>query len=394
MLEYSPLVLPTDHVGLYIHIPFCFRKCRYCDFASRQVLDDGETVRYIAAMAHESQLRLATLGRPLHSIYIGGGTPSLLGGEVLRQLWREVIAPFPRIETAEITLEVNPHSLTHELLQAIAELPINRVSLGAQSLQAAELRLLGRLHSPQEVIDGVQALRNAGIAQINVDLIYGIPAQNINSWRNTLRGIAELNVEHLSLYSLIIEDDTPFASDYAAGNLPLPDENEVEQMELLTTAWLAKMGYNHYEVSNAAQAGCQSRHNLGYWLGRDYLGLGAGAVSTVNGLRWQNIADPTGYIARSMSEKPLAVYLEKLAAPARLLEMLMLGLRLRAGVELAAMEQIAGCSLREIAPQALRQLQGEGLLELQHGILRLTNTGYAIANSVSARLMADVQTGG
>ena len=389
--EQPALALPAAHTGLYVHIPFCVRKCRYCDFASQPVTGTREQEEYLNALATEGALRRALMTRPLHSIYIGGGTPTVLGGDGLRQLWDEVIAPFARTPDAEITLEANPATLTSEVLQAITDLPFTRVSLGVQSMQVEELKKLGRIHSPQDVLDGVTSLREAGVRQLNLDLMYGIPDQTLASWDDTLGHLRTLQPEHISLYSLMIEEGTPFADEHAAGTLSLPDEIEEEQMNRLAHTRLAEMGYVSYEVSNAARAGCHSRHNLGYWLGRDYLGLGSAATSTVTGLRWRNTAVVSDYIHRLAAGLPVIDYLERLASQHRLLERVMLGLRLRGGFDLTEAEEECACRLADIAPRALADLQQQRLLEVDGRVLRLPSQGFHSANDVVARLMADYQ---
>ena len=385
-----PIHLPPDHFGVYIHVPFCARKCRYCDFPSRPLCGDREVVeRYLRALAREAEARRPEIDRPVHSIYIGGGTPTVLTPAELARLWEEVVAPFPRVPGAEVSLEANPGTLTPAHAMVLAGLPATRVSLGAQSFDPAELAMLGRIHSPEEVEEGVRLLRAAGIPGINLDLIYGLPGQTAVRWGDTLRRALALQPEHLSCYSLIVEEETPLMSDIAAGVLSLPGEEEEAGMASLAVALPAEHGLVQYEVSNAARPGAECRHNLGYWLGRDYLGLGPAAVSSVGGVRWRNEDDPGAYADRLLGGAPAVRYVERLSAPSRLLERVMLGLRLCEGFDLAAAEAECGCTLQALAAGAMSELTDRGLLARDGDRLRLTPTGFPLANQVVAELMAN-----
>ena len=214
----------------------------------------------------------------------------------MRRLWQEVIAPFPRTTDAEITLEANPGTLGDDVLALLAELPITRVSLGVQSFATEELALLGRIHTPDDAEDAVHAVRRAGITAVNLDLMYALPAQRVPAWTSTLQRALSLQPDHLSCYALIREEDTPLSRQIAAGLCPLPDEEEEEQMMAVTAALLTGAGMVQYEVANAARPGAHSRHNLGYWLGRDYLGLGLAAVSACGAVRRRNTADLAAYV--------------------------------------------------------------------------------------------------
>ncbi len=385
----EPLTLPADHLGLYIHIPFCVRKCRYCDFSSQPLGGDTSLAdRYLDALALEAARVRATYPRPVHSIFIGGGTPTTLTGAQLRRLWEEVVAPFPRIADAEMTIEANPGTITDDVLAALGMMPLTRVSLGVQSFHADELAMLGRIHSPEEVDDAVAALRALGIPQLNLDLMYALPGQTVDRWQATLVRALQLAPEHLSLYALILEEGTPLTEQVTAGILPLPREEDEEQIAGVTASLLAAAGYTHYEVSNAAPPGLHARHNLGYWLGRDYLGLGVAATSAMGALRWRNIDDPVRYAERMPGGLPVCGYAERLAAPARLLERVMLGLRLCAGFDLSEAEAEIGCTLNALAGAETAVLQREGWLIYDGKHLRLTAAGFPLANMVVARLMA------
>ena len=381
------LNVPDTHLGLYVHVPFCVRKCRYCDFPSIPLRGAQHVTPYLEALESEARRRRAEIDRPLSSVYIGGGTPTVLLPEQLFRLWQEVIAPFPRLPDAEVTLEANPGTLTDAMLAAIAALPITRVSLGVQSFDQSELAMLGRIHTPEEAEAGARALRAAGIARLNLDLMYGLPGQTVAGWERTLRRALSLQPDHLSCYALILEEDTPLTAQVQAGILSLPGEEEEIAMVASTEVLLTEAGFAGYEVSNAARAGAHCRHNLGYWLGRDYLGLGAAASSTIGNMRRRNVADIATYQTRCANEQPVTAYAERLSAPACLLERVMLGLRLRAGFNLRAVEMTCGCSLAVLTGDMLPRLISDGLLAQQADILRLTPAGFPLANQVMTRLM-------
>lgn len=394
-IPYSPpLSVPADHVGLYIHVPFCVRKCRYCDFASQpRCLDETLVARYLDALTREACLRRSEFDRPLHSIYLGGGTPTLLLGAELLQLWDEVIAPLARRADAEITIEANPGTLTDDVLDAVRTLPVTRVSMGVQSFHADELAMLGRVHTPQDAVTGVAALRAIGVPSLNLDLMYGLPGQTVERWEESLQQAMALSPEHLSFYSLMLEEGTPLAAQVAAGDLTLPGEEEEEAMAASMLACLVAAGYLPYEVSNAARPGQHSRHNLGYWLGRDYLGLGPSAASMCEGVRWRNAEVVADYIDRLDAGVAPVEYAERLSAPRRLLELVMLGTRLRAGFDVAAAEAACGITLEAVTGEALHTLYAEGMLERRGDILRLTAAGFPVANAIMARLLAAAEAG-
>ncbi len=248
--------------------------------------------------------------------------------------------------------------------------------------------MLGRIHTPAAIGDAVHAVRQAGISQVNLDLLYALPGQTAAGWLATLRQALALHPEHLSCYALILEEGTQLSQQVAAGILPLPGEEEEEVMVAGMTELLAGAGLRQYEVSNAALPGAYSRHNLGYWLGRDYLGLGASAVSACGSLRWRNSADTGYYIARQHVGLPVIDYAERLSARGRLLERVMLGLRLRDGFHLPSAENACGCTLHAIAGDALAALTAQHLLEQAGEMLRLTPGGSRLANQVVSRLMS------
>ena len=335
---------------------------------------------YLGLLAREAE---CYRGMTVSSVYIGGGTPTALSVAQLRTLWQTVVGQFTIAPGAEVTLEANPGTLTPELLALLGELPLTRVSLGAQSFHPHELALLGRIHGATEVDAAVTAVRTLGL-QLNIDLMYALPGQSVAEWAENLRHALALQPDHISLYSLTLEPGTPLAAQVLAGELPAPTEDTEQEMYALTSEMLAEAGMALYEVSNAARPGYHSRHNLGYWLGRDYLGLGTAAVSTVSGVRRRNEADTARYIARMGDYGTASVYAERLSANARLLERVMLGLRLRDGFSLADAESECGVALSN---ETLQQLADAGMLERDGGNIRLSARGFPLANDVVARLM-------
>lgn len=385
-----PFTVPTDHLGLYVHVPYCARKCRYCDFPSGVPCGEDAITRYLDALAREAKVRLREVDRPVHTIFIGGGTPTLLSPEQLRQLWDAAVAPFPRQPDAEISIEANPGTLTPAHARVLAALPVTRVSLGVQSFDREELRLLGRIHTPEEAETAVALLRKAGISQINLDLMYALPGQTVATWEATLTRALALAPNHLSCYALMLEEETPLTAAVSAGLLPTPREEEEIAMTAVTAARLDARGYTRYEVSNYARDGAVCRHNVGYWLERDYLGLGPAAVSTLGGLRWRN-AGEADYVARLLAGTSAVCHVERLAAPRRLLERVMLGLRLTEGFDLAEAEAACGNTLAALAGNTLTTLIADGWLEQSGTRLRLTPAGFSLANTVVTQLMAAVE---
>ncbi len=381
-MAFTPVSLAGDHLGLYIHVPFCVRRCCYCDFSSGT--DFSCVDEYLAALAREAE---DWRGLTVSSVYLGGGTPTALSVAQLRTLWQTVVGQFVIAPGAEVTLEANPGTLTPEMLVLLGELPLTRVSLGAQSFDPRELALLGRIHGPAEIDAAVYAVKALGV-QVSIDLMYALPGQGVAEWAENLRHALALQPDHISLYSLTLEPGTPLAAQVAAGELPAQEEDIEQEMYALTSELLADAGMALYEVSNAARPGYHSRHNLGYWLGRDYLGLGAAAVATVAGVRRRNAADTTDYIARMGEYGTATVYAERLSAQARLLERVMLGLRLRDGFSLADAEVECGATL---PPAPLQQLLDDGLLERDGDDIRLSPRGFPLANDVVARLMLAVE---
>lgn len=370
-------------VGLYIHVPFCIRKCAYCDFYSVP-LEPGLLSRYTGAV-------VAEVGRvaeqhpclTIDTVYFGGGTPSLLTPREIERILREVSSRFKLATGAEISLEANPGTFDSEKMKGFREGGINRVSIGAQSLNDQLLRLLGRIHSREDVYGGVEACRRAGFNNLNLDLIYGIPGLDEGMWSYTLQQAVDLKPTHISCYLLQLEPGIPLARRVDLGELQLlSEESEADHYEA-AIEYLNGHGYCHYELSNFAVAGYECRHNLIYWRGGDYLGLGPGAVSFVEGRRYQNISDLPAYLeALERGCLPPSQDLEYLKGKALLEERIILGLRLIEGIDSGQIRDKYGVDILSEFSEPIQQGVAAGLLEITGERIRLTRKGYFLSNEV------------
>ena len=383
---------------LYVHTPFCRAKCSYCAFFSEPVGPGGPDAtalaRFLAALEAEMSQQAAAwadnfaLG-PASSLFFGGGTPSLLGPEGLARVFALVRRRFALAPDAEITLEANPDSAGPELLRAARALGVNRLSLGVQSLDDRALAALGRVHDAQQATNAYRNARAAGFDNIGLDLIFGLPGQTPENWLATLRQAVALGPEHLSCYGLTIEPGTPLAAD-AATLAALPDEDAQTEMFLRGGKFLEAYGFAQYEISNFARPGRQCRHNLACWQGRDVLGFGPAAVSTMTAaggksaqaLRWANPAGVHAWEALVLAGNAGQFGREELTAEVRGREALMLGLRTEEGLDLAAHKDSTGIDLHSLHAQLLEQLTQAGLVSLSRGRLRLTHAGMLVSNSV------------
>ena len=301
---HSPAPISRSCHSLYIHIPFCVKKCRYCDFLSGP--QDEETRElYTRALINEIKLQtVCPAGTPVDTVFFGGGTPSVLSGSQIERIMEALYSFFLIQEDAEISMETNPGTADEEKLGILKRSGINRLSLGVQSIHDRELALLGRIHTADQARMTFEQARKAGFDNINIDLMSALPGQSFESWADTLEQAVRWAPDHISAYSLIIEEGTPFASMYQNGSLPaLPDEDMDREMYHYTGAFLAEHGYQRYEISNYAIPGRECRHNSGYWTGHPYLGLGIGAASYVNGTRFSNCTDLRKYSDLLADEK-------------------------------------------------------------------------------------------
>ncbi|GAB6110992.1 radical SAM family heme chaperone HemW [Desulfomicrobium salsuginis] len=366
---------------LYVHVPFCVRKCGYCAFHSGP-FSAPEAERYVELVLRELDCRGKALGRrAVETVYIGGGTPSLLTPAQIGAILEGAASRFDLEAGAEITLEANPESaLKTGFLAAVRALGVNRLSLGVQSLRDDLLATLGRSHDAARARLAAREARESGFANLSLDMIWGLPGQDVSAWLADLAGIVALAPEHISCYGLSLEEGAPLAESVDAGRLSLPDEEEGARMYLEGSAYLESEGFGHYEISNYARPGRESRHNRGYWSGRDYLGLGPAAVSTLDGRRWANPAGLDEY-ARTAAIGAEREGTEILTADVRRQEMVMLALRTRDGLDLQEFMAATGIEFPRRDP-AVERLRSSGLVRLGAGRLQLTREGMLVSNSV------------
>jgi len=374
-------------LGVYVHLPFCARKCRYCDFNSRPA-PQAERTEYLRALRAEVAARAEELGQPrtVRTIFFGGGTPTIYDGEELARLLGLIGEVFHVRRGAETSIEANPESVDARKLRRLHASGFNRLSLGAQSFDDNELRMLGRGHTAADVVRAVGAAREAGFENLSLDLIYGLPEQAVSRWQGTLERALRLRPQHLSAYGLSLEPGTPLARGVEAGELaPVSDEEHLA-MRHLALRMCAAAGLRRYEISNYARPGRECQHNLIYWRNQEYLGLGAGACSYLDGVRAENVREPREYVRLVLGESSPVGYQEQLHAEGSFLERVMLGLRLREGLGLAELEDAFG---RERADELKRRavvLASAGLVERRDGRLRLTTAGEDLHSEVCERL--------
>ncbi|MBO4498229.1 MAG: radical SAM family heme chaperone HemW [Lachnospiraceae bacterium] len=389
---------------IYVHVPFCVRKCRYCDFYSvpcggAEVPGGGgadslgaarKTGDYVTALLKELDAREDELrGQEITSIFVGGGTPTLLSCAELETLITGIRARlFPDFDDdeTEFTVECNPGTLDTEKLTLMRQLGVNRLSIGLQSADNAELKTLGRIHTYEEFLKNYETAREVGFCNINVDLMSGIPGQTIESFERTLRTVAGLGPEHISVYSLILEEGTPLYSDVESGRILLPGEDADRQMYELTGKVLAEYGYERYEISNYARPGYRCRHNMGYWTGEEYLGLGPAAASYLrarpnNGVmyRYKNPADITAYMADPAGVRTVE---ERLDKKDLMSEYMILRLRLTDGASISEFAKRFGVDPREVFGEPIGKFESLGLLRCTEDSIVLTEKGLDVANTV------------
>ena len=436
----SPHKGMARELGIYIHIPFCVRKCRYCDFLS---MPAGEEMidRYVKALCNEIRgFAYADRYQPV-SVFLGGGTPSILKGEQIAAILEAVRDRFGRLgPEVEITMECNPGTLDKEKLGRMREAGINRLSIGLQSADNAELKLLGRIHTWEMFCENYAAAREAGFSNINIDLMSALPGQTVESWKRTLEQVLALRPEHISAYSLIIEEGTPFYDQYHKEDelrqdgkvLPgrqLPTEEEERLMYEETAFILSEAGMERYEISNYAMPGYESIHNCGYWERREYIGFGLGASSCLEDVRFANTSDlgkylETGWKANGNasvegdanarpeadvnarletdadSDLKTRISQESTAGADRedrtiltrediISETMFLGLRMTKGVDLEAFASRFGVRAEELFEEPIRKYERMGLLEIRDGRLRLTQAGMFVSNPIMAQFLLE-----
>ena len=369
-------------VEIYIHIPFCIRKCDYCDFLSGPS-GPKEQADYVQALLREIQAVEEGEGRSVSSIFIGGGTPSVLDERLLGDILKEIRNRFKIEEDAEITIEVNPGTANIGKLQAYREMGINRLSIGLQSPEDRELKILGRIHNYGQFLETYQEARIVGFDNINIDLMSAIPDQTYEGWVKNLRTVAELEPEHISAYCLIVEEGTPFA----ARKLNLPDEDTEYNMYEATAQILKEYGFEQYEISNYARKGRECRHNVGYWTRQDYLGFGLGASSLYGKERFANTADMKKYLENSRNPEKIREKEPSLTREDEMAEFMFLGLRMTKGILKADFQKCFGCTIESVCGEVLEKYESMGLLLEQDGRIFLSREGIHVSNSIMAEFL-------
>jgi len=375
----------NSDISLYIHIPFCKRRCSYCSFVSYA---GREADIYMYTRALEAELKTYAAGQRVRSVFFGGGTPSLLSVQQFDDLMRVIRSNFVLDASAEVTIEANPGTVDGGYLTAIRALGINRISFGVQSLDDADLTLLGRIHTAAEARDAVRFAREAGFANINLDIIYGIPGQTIDQWRDMINGIISLAPQHLSLYPLTLEGDEPLYNAIARGEVDALDADATADQYELAEKILKSHGYNHYEISNWSLAGHECQHNMVYWLGGDYLGVGVAAHSYMDGRRYANTPDLDKYLAFSGNQRTNICEMEERIGPEiELAEAVILGLRLTRGVDVSDIKGRFNVNLLDPYSDQVEELTALGLVECDDTSISLTSRGRLLGNEVFWRFL-------
>ena len=376
---------------IYIHIPFCVRKCDYCDFLSAPAGEEvrEQYVQYLISEIKKSPWVADDVSVP--TVFIGGGTPSILTAQQISQIMEAVGETFYLQKDAEITIEANPGTLTEEKLMEYRRTGINRISIGLQSAQNEELQKLGRIHTYEEFLQSYDLARKAGFDNLNVDLMSALPGQRLETWQDTLQKVCALDPEHISAYSLIIEEDTPYADRYMEdeklrekGEIPreLPSEEEERRMYEFTKEYLETKGYHRYEISNYAKAGRECRHNIGYWTRRNYMGFGLGAASLYDNIRYRNEPDFVRYMTWSGEQGA-----ELLSEQAQKEEFMFLGLRMMKGINIREFEENFHESMDKIYGEVISKLKSKELIQQQGDRLNLTDRGIDVSNYVLAQFL-------
>lgn len=370
-----------NKLGLYLHVPFCRRKCAYCDFYSGQRL--SLIPDYVQALARA----IANFARrmseyTIDTVYLGGGTPSLLGAEGIEQVFDALRAHMPLLPDAEITVEANPESVTPAFLAACRKAGVNRVSIGMQSASDRELKILGRLHSAADTRRAVALCREAGIKNVSLDLMYGLPGQTPDEFLESVLAAIREAPEHLSFYCLTLDESVPLY----AHRSELPDDEILLETYLKTVDLLRENGYIQYEISNAAKPGYYARHNAGYWRGKEYLGIGPGAASYFQGERFLMKADVDAFLSATDFDT-LIIDREPITPEKRAEEYLILSLRETRGIDLNTYQKLAGKGKREAVEKALIKYEQTGFAEKTPAGFCLTPRGFFVSNTILSDLI-------
>ncbi len=376
--------------GLYVHVPFCVSKCAYCDFISFS--DHSPMDAYIAALVKEASLRRAVFDAVcFDTVFIGGGTPSILRQGRIAQIIEALRDNFSILSNAEITIEANPGTLTREKLNEYIDSGINRLSIGLQSADEDILKRIGRVHNLKQFEESLSAALACGLSNINADIIYGLPGQDMERWMGTLEYICGRDITHISAYSLILEKGTPLYNDFLLDNTLLPSPDETADMQDECVLYLASKGYERYEVSNFSKPGCQCRHNLNYWDNQGYLGLGLAAHSAFDmggWSRWENTADLKKYIKLVSDDVPPVERFNHIPQREEMFECVMLGLRKTNGLNPSAFKERFNVEFMDVYAKAVTKLSRAGLLVAGADEIKPTKRGMDILNTVLLEFMS------
>lgn len=403
-------------LSIYIHIPFCVKKCLYCDFLSAPA-SAQERESYVEALLREiGKTALFCKEYEVNTVFLGGGTPSLLSGIQLERIMQALKKHYAISKDAEISMECNPATASFKTLKAYRKSGVNRLSIGLQSAQDEELKALGRIHDYEQFLRTYEEAKKAGFTNINIDLMAALPGQTLASYEDTLQKIIALNPTHISAYSLIVEEGTPFYEKYGKEEAPkkgeLPDEDTEREMYYRTKKRLQEAGYERYEISNYAKKGCECLHNLTYWTGKDYVGFGIGAASFFKGYRYKNSSEIKAYEqflqqapeelqAQFLQEKSKGAAsfmpqvfdwheeIQQISEKESMEEFMFLGLRLNKGVSKQEFWNKYGKSMEEVYPGVLEKLKKEGLLVQTEDRICLSEKGTDLANYVMAEFLLD-----
>ena len=382
---------PAEITGLYVHIPFCFHKCHYCDFYSITRQTPDRMIHFVDLILHEADFwtNAPQTLRP-RTVFFGGGTPTLLPASEMRRLIHGLRDRFDFSNCCEWTIEANPATVTREYADTLAAAGVNRISMGAQSFNPAELAILERHHNPDDVPRSLDIIKSSGIARLNLDLIYAIPGQNMKSWLQSLDRAIALGTEHLSCYGLTYEPNTPLAVRRRLGLVNSIDPDLEIEMLTETRARLSAAGLLSYEISNYSRPGCQCQHNLLYWHGGDYLALGPAAASHVQGTRWRNRPHLGEWENAIAADLLPAIEIESLTPRQRAGELAMLMLRLSSGIVHADFAARVGLDAPAIFAEVIARLAPLGLLEVSETSIRLSERGLPVADSIAAEFLHSV----
>ncbi len=374
--------------GIYLHIPFCKKACHYCDFHFTTSLKYKDEL--LQAMHAELQLQKGYLKESIETIYFGGGTPSVIGAGEIQKLLDSISSLNTISNNAEITLEANPDDLSQENVKALKQTQINRFSIGIQSFFEEDLRWMNRAHNVSEAESSVKRAQDAGFENITIDLIYGYPLLSNEKWKSNIRKAIELEVPHISAYSMTVEDKTALANAIRKGKQPKMNESQSAEQFLILMEMLEEAGFEHYEISNFAKPGCYSRHNSNYWKGIPYLGIGPSAHSFNGNTRHWDIPNNAKYIDSLLKEQ-IPSETEILTQENKLNEYIMTSLRTIWGMDLMKVEADFGSDYRQLVTNAMEEFLDKGWINIHENIVRLTKEGKLFADNIAAELFVDTE---